>query len=154
MWDLSFATRDQTHAPHIARWILNPWTTLCHFQEQWWELSKMFRIYEIYPRIENLWFRFHSPSRKIYFVLILDWTTLDNKKLFINKGNFRVFIVSWLRVCISLWFCSYFLLLRLMWAFMWCLGSVMLLKQEHVLQKWPLKALSLLYSCNEGAFWC
>ena len=47
----------------------------------------MLRIYEIYPRVENLWFRFHSPLRKIYFVLILGWTTLDNMKFLSIKGT-------------------------------------------------------------------
>ena len=28
MWDLSSLTRDQTHVPCIARWIVNHWTPL------------------------------------------------------------------------------------------------------------------------------
>ena len=27
MWDLSSPTRDGTHIPYLARWILNRWTT-------------------------------------------------------------------------------------------------------------------------------
>ena len=27
MWDLSFLTRDGTHVPCIARWVINHWTS-------------------------------------------------------------------------------------------------------------------------------